>query len=272
MNSGQKAIKIAAICLAGFIIINIVNAIFMGLSFIGGFHSNHQEGKHFVETYEQVKKIKLDINAASVKVLLGDELKVEATDVSNRFTSKVLNNNTLKIEEHHSWFWHHQSGEIILTIPQSMLLEELDIDCGAGRIDISNITAHELKLDAGAGLLKIDHSNFQETNLNGGAGEINISSSLLRNLDLDAGIGKVQIDSEIYGKSEINCGIGEVNLHLGNVSNYQFIIQKGIGSIEVNDITYNKDVTLGNGENIIKIEGGVGSIRINYLESKDKSI
>ena len=90
MNSGQKAIKIAAICLAVFIIINIVNAIFMGLSFIGGFHPNHQEGKHFVETYEQVKKIKLDINAASVKVLLGDELKVEATDVSNRFTSKCI--------------------------------------------------------------------------------------------------------------------------------------------------------------------------------------
>ncbi|MCI8574898.1 MAG: DUF4097 domain-containing protein [Bacilli bacterium] len=267
MNSGQKAIKITAICLAVFIIVNIINAVLMGISFIGGFSPSFSKGLDFVESYTNISSIKLDLNASKVNVLVGSELKVEATNVSKSFSSKVVNGNILKIEEHQSWFWHHQNGEITITVPQNISLEELDIDCGAGKIEVSNITARKLDIDAGAGLLKIDHSNFQETDIDGGAGEINITSSILNNLDLDAGVGKVSIDGDIYGNSEIDCGVGEVNLNLGSDQNYQLTIQKGLGSINVNNVSYSHDVTLGTGDNRLKIEGGIGAININWYES-----
>lgn len=267
MNSGQKAIKVAAVCLAIFIIVNILNAIFMGIRFLGGFQSSSSSTIDFVEEYSEVSQIKIDVNASKVNVRRGSVLKVEASGVSNHFTSKIISNEILKIEEHQSWFWHYQSGEITITIPNDMTLEELNIDCGAGNIEISDITAGKLDIDAGAGRLKIEHSNFQNSDIDGGAGEILITSSLLRDLDLDAGVGKVSINGEIYGKSSIECGVGEVNLNLGSALNYQLIIQKGIGSIRVNDASYNKDITLGTGENVIKIEGGIGAININCLES-----
>lgn len=260
MNSGQKAIKISAICLAIFIIISIVNGIFFGLSILGGFGSS-RGNVDFTETYQNVSRIKLDIGASKLTIVQGETLTVEANGVSNRFTSKV-NNNILRIEEHQNWFWNHHAGEITITVPQNVVLEELDIDCGAGKISIDSITARKLDLEAGAGLLEINNSNFAITDIDGGAGEISITSSILRNLDLDAGVGKVSIDGEIYGKSEIDCGVGEVNLNLGDASYYQFNIQKGIGSIRVNDTNYQSDTTLGSGENTLKIDGGIGSIQI----------
>ena len=142
------------------------------------------------------------------------------------------------------------------------MLEELDIDCGAGKISVSDITATKLDLDAGAGSLEIENSNFSTTDIDGGAGEIIINNSFLRNLDLDAGIGKVSISGEIYGRSEIDCGVGEVNLKLGNLSNYQFFVEKGIGSIQINNMSYQSDETIGSGENRIRIEGEIGSINI----------
>lgn len=268
MSSGQKLIKISAICLAIFIIVNILNAIFMGIGLLSGFNISSKQGRNYVETYQEVSQIKIDVNASKVIVRLGSELKVEANNVSKNFTSKLVNMNILKIEEHDSWFWNHRSGEIIVTIPENMPLEELDIDCGAGKIEIDSITARKLDLDAGAGLLTINHSNFSNTDIDGGAGELKITSSILRNLDLDAGVGKVSIEGEIYGHSQIDCGIGEVNFDLGNSENYHFMIQKGLGSIRVNGVNYNDDTTIGTGENIVKISGGIGSININYNESK----
>lgn len=262
MSSGQKAIKYLAIGLAIFIILNIVNAIFWSISFFGNFSS--KSDIEFTETYSNVSKIKIDLKASKLIITNGMEFKVEASDVSSRFSSKVTKDNTLKIEEHNTWFWHHSSGEIIVTVPNNMPLEELDIDCGAGKIEIQNITSNKLDIDCGAGSLIISDSSFNQADIDGGAGAIDISSSLLRDLDLDAGVGSINIDGEIYGKSKIDSGIGEINLELGKKEDYSLRIEKGLGNVKIDNEEYSNDTTFGSGLNSIKINGGVGSIKINF--------
>ena len=71
MSSGQKLIKISAICLAIFIIVNILNAIFMGIGLLSGFNISSKQGRNYVEAYQEVSQIKIDVNASKVIVRLG---------------------------------------------------------------------------------------------------------------------------------------------------------------------------------------------------------
>ncbi len=93
MNGFQSAIKIFAICLAVFIIINIFGWIIFGISFLShlGNSGDIEEfginidttddiniNERFTETYQNVDQIDIDIAYAKLYIKKGNELKVEA--------------------------------------------------------------------------------------------------------------------------------------------------------------------------------------------------
>ena len=84
-------------------------------------------------------------------------------------------------------------------------------------------------------------------------------------MNLDMGVGKIELTSVFTGKSEIDAGIGELNLNvLGNKEDYTLKVDKGIGSIKVDNENAEDNSTIGDGFNIIDIDGGIGSININF--------
>ena len=79
------------------------------------------------------------------------------------------------------------------------------------------------------------------------------------------GIGKVEINADIKGNSTISCGIGELILDLlGNKDDYQVIVDKGVGSVKVDGIKKKDDSIYGNGLNKINIDGGIGTIHVDF--------
>ena len=71
----------------------------------------------------------------------------------------------------------------------------------------------------------------------------------------------------VTGKNKIDIGVGSFYLNvLDNISNYKLKLNKGIGTIKVNDEEIKNDTTIGAGDNIINISGGVGSINIDFKE------
>ena len=103
------------------------------------------------------------------------------------------------------------------------------------------------------------------TSIDSGAGEVVIKDGSVNNLDLDMGIGKVKLNLEVIGNSEIDAGIGELNLVLlGNDDDYRINVDKGIGSIKFNGESVDAETTVGNGDNIIDIDGGVGNINVDF--------
>ena len=104
-----------------------------------------------------------------------------------------------------------------------------------------------------------------QTKIESGAGLTEIMAGTLNNVDLDLGVGKVFINASILGNSKIECGVGSVELNLlGNQESYQLNVEKGIGSINVANKIYNNDDTIGNGKNHLKIEGGMGNIKVGF--------
>lgn len=185
--------------------------------------------------------------------------------MKSRFASFVRNGE-LKIQEEKIWSWNNNpAGHITLYIPEDMDLKELDIDNGAGKVEINGINARKIDLDHGAGVIEISNSKFDKADIDGGAGRIDIASSVLNNMKLNAGVGKVTIKSEITGDSTIDCGVGGVDLLLkGSKEDYKITAEKGIGNLKIEGKSISNEETYGEGRNRIKVEGGIGSIDINF--------
>ena len=93
-----------------------------------------------------------------------------------------------------------------------------------------------------------------------------ITNANLNNLDLDMGVGKLSLTSKILGNSKIDSGIGEIDLNLvGNKEDYKLHIDKGIGNVTADGTNLGDDSKYGDGNNYIDIDGGIGSINIDFV-------
>ena len=107
------------------------------------------------------------------------------------------------------------------------------------------------------GKLEIANCKFNETKIEAGAGETKIIETYLNDLRLDAGVGRIEIDGDITGNSKIACGIGETDIKLKQgEEQYKIIAEKGQEQ--------GSETTFGSGKNEIKIDGGIGSIKIDF--------
>lgn len=84
------------------------------------------------------------------------------------------------------------------------------------------------------------------------------------------GVGETDITAKLTGTNKIDTGIGNLKLQLlGDKQDYKFNISKGIGEVKIEDKSIIEDQTIGDGKNNIIISGGVGQIKVGFIEDKD---
>ena len=118
----------------------------------------------------------------------------------------------------------------------------------------------------GAGNVHFECLNAcSDADIKGGAGQITVASGTLNDLTLEMGAGKLDLRVTLLGDCDLKFGVGESNLTLiGCKDDYKVDIEKGLGSISVDG----KDIfdfdNSANGQNNIKVEGGIGAINIIF--------
>lgn len=141
----------------------------------------------------------------------------------------------------------------------AQIFDEKEISSLKMELAYSNLTiktGETLKLESSNSNVKCTQNNnklvIQERthmwNINNEASETILyipANMKFDDIDIDAGIGKVDIELE------------------DGVRNYTIKASKGIGSISINNEELTSDREYGNGPNYIKIDGGVGTIRIS---------
>lgn len=177
-------------------------------------------------------------------------------------------NSIVKIKSDKTFSWHLSNssrGTIIIYLPNEFNISELDLNLGAGKIDIDKLFVETLLMDLGAGTMTAKEINvYEKATINGGAGNININSGTINNLNLKLGAGNASIQSDLTGSNTLTTGVGKLNLGLSrSKDNYRFDINKGLGNIILNDFDVSEDTLIGDGETKIKINGAVGNIIIN---------
>lgn len=276
MNSAQKVIKILAIVFAIFLIVNIFSAVIFGVRIFSEIiYSNKQatnnsnseykiEEIEKLETLRENAKIKIDLSMTNLEIKQADVFQIEKRNISSQLKCKVTGN-TLEIKENNTkWFNHiDEKATIIVYIPKHMTLQTLDVSMGVGVAEIQGIRTNKLDIDSGAGKMTLINVTSKKTNIDGGAGNLIIDDSILEDLSLDCGVGVTEIKADIVGNSKISCGVGKTKLILTqSKENYTIQTETGLGSMMLNGEKCSDDGNYGSGDNMIKIDGGVGSVEI----------
>ena len=275
MTTTQKIIKYLAIAFALFLVISIFSIIF-GLSreIISSINSDKKDSK-LLEEYttisnnvNNIESFKIDISNDNIEIKEGEKFEVKTNDPDVKFYHE---NSKVKIKTDKTFSWHLSNssrGTIIIYLPNEFNISELDLNLGAGKIDINKIFVETLLMDLGAGTMTAKEINvYEKATINGGAGNINIYSGTINNLNLKLGAGNASIQSDLTGSNTLTTGVGKLNLGLSrSKDNYKFDISKGLGNIILNDFDVSEDILIGDGETKIKISGAIGNIIINTAE------
>lgn len=252
MRNFQKIIKYAAIAFGLYlavmiigIIVSVVLAITTGIYGVKVIteQSNVQE-IDWSEKFEEFTELDIEVGVANLSIIAeGEEYRVETYDISE---NAIIENRNGKLEiKDKSTIFRSGESRIIVYIPENTTLRKVDLELGAGNVGVDNLKA-------------------ETANIECGAGQVTIRNTELANADIDAGVGKLEFSGTLKGKTEVNCGIGEVAIDLqGGSEIYTLDVEKGIGDISVNEESVSSKTVIGNGENKVSIEGGIGKISIN---------
>lgn len=273
MTTAQKIIKYIANAFAIFLIVTIIFSILSagyGILIAVGV-INKQENKisenliTISDNIDEISTLKLDIKASDLQIKNGKKFEVKTNNSNIKYSNE---NGKVSVKEEGMFKWHlgkNYEGTVIIYLPEDMeQIEEVKMDIGAGTIFIENLKTKNLYFELGAGNVTVDSMTVsKKMRLNGGAGNIEINSGKIANADVDLGVGKTTIKSDFTGNSKIDTGIGELNLDLTlPKEDYKINVNKGIGEIRFNGKSIEDDTSLGNGNNYIKVSGGVGGINI----------
>lgn len=277
MTTAQKIIKYLAIAFAMFLVFTIISSILGGIYGLAGVlglkkNTNTENVEIGTKQSEQIQELTtyldIDINYSNLTIKTGEDFVVQS---SNNDIEYAQEGNKFKVKEKgYIKFSKTAIGDVVIYIPKELVFETVDIDTGAGTVDIETLRTDNLILNLGAGETTIKNIISNKTKIDTGAGKLRIKSGNINDLDFDMGVGETDITAKLTGTNKIDTGIGNLKLQLlGDKQDYKFNISKGIGEVKIEDKSIIEDQTIGDGKNNIIISGGVGQIKVGFIEDKD---
>lgn len=275
MTTFQKIIKYCATALAVFLIVTIIGGAVTALLAISGVKNLKNEIKEnkaeFSELKEytvssEVEALDIEVGAADIVIEKGDKLTVRYSGVNFDFSEE---DGKLEIEnDDDSFLGFDAAGKLVVTVPDKKSFKKVALSAGAGDIFIESLSCGSLDLDLGAGQIDIDYIRAKnDANIDGGAGEMVIASGDINNLDISLGVGKTELKALLTGKSTVEAGVGELVLTLqGKKDDYTVFAETGIGEFSVDGERVSDGYTVGDGAGLVEIEGGIGAVRVNFEE------
>ncbi len=169
---------------------------------------------------DSVTKICIDLSFGNFTISTSkdDNFKIEAKDVPENFAVGV-DDDTFRIDFNNKKNYDLKKLEkanIKLYVPEDVY-EKIEINSGAASGSISGISGEDVDISCGKGYIDITDMNASEpVEINCGVGNIDVNDSIFDGLNLELGIGSFVYNGTINGDINIKNGIGSVTLNLEN--------------------------------------------------------
>ena len=271
MTTLQKIVKYCAIAFAIFLIVSIIGGAVQAVaSFSRCFDDDDDVLSEMKTTVisEEVRDLEIDLGGAELEIRTGSEFAVKS---NHKYLETENQNGCLRIIESRSIFWLDEDNvRVILTVPKNFTFKQVRISTGAGVMNIDTLLGENITMELGAGEVSVGCLEASDrAKIDGGAGELTILDGSIHDLDMDLGIGEVIIKSRLTGNSCIDCGAGELELTLfGSAEDYRITPDKGVGEALLDRKKMRDGETYGSGENHVELNGGVGSIKVDFDQWK----
>lgn len=263
-NKNNRIIKTFAFILVAIVIISMLGGIYaLCITVFDLFQSKQIENQ--IQYDSLMSSLDIDLKTANLEIKLGDKLLVSTT---NKYVTTYQNNNNIVIQEKKHSLLSKDNNKVIITVPDNFLLDIVEIDITSGSIKIDKLETKRLNLDLGSGTTKINNLLVTDkTKIDCGSGKFLLNNGNLSNLNLDTGLGDTILNTKIIGNSNIETDIGKLELNLiGSINDYELTIDKGVGSIKLNNESLKDKSVVGTGNNYLLIEGGIGLTSITTSE------
>lgn len=265
MTTMQRIIKYAAIALAMAIIVGIftgVAGLVTGITLL----SNSSEVNEELLAYDvngKIESLNIDVSGADLYIKEGEEFDVQA----NYDLRVKERNGTLKISEKSINILGFRTEKVILiTIPKNTHFDKVKINAGAGSVDIDSLVCNKMEFEVGAGAINIGYLEVDdEAEFECGVGDLKIRAGKINDVSFELGLGKVEINASVMGKSKVEAGMGQLNLTIPEKrSLYTVEAETGLGELRIDGERINGNTKIGDGENRLSIEGGIGSVSLEF--------
>lgn len=280
MNELQKVIKYIAMAFAAFLAFTIISGIVTAIIAVTGIFSISSSKSTSTKVdgsynYSNVQSIDIDhsLGKLIIKTSDSDEVIVETTNVTDEFKIKLKDNGELYIQDEKEFFsvFGNNIGKnrkIVIYLPEDFIADKVDIDAGAGNIEIENLTARKFVLNAGFGNVDGEGIIADSCSLESGVGNVSLSKVDFKHFDVEGGVGNIKVDGVLLGKTSVESGVGNIRLIVrGNINDYNISTEKGIGSVKVDGNGVNLINGNNNASNFMTIEGGIGNIDIDFEDA-----
>ena len=214
-----------------------------------------------VET--DICSMNIKINAAEVTIQQADRFFVQT---NLRYLKVTESAGVLHIREEVDHVSGYANAMLTIYYPKDLEFENLTVETTAAKLTADRLCAGKLKLDMGTGDTRIKYlAATSVADIDGGTGLITVEDGKLCNLDLELGVGKLNLRAALTGKCELNLGVGGADITLlGAKEDYTLEMEKSVGKFTVDGTEVTEFGLLGNGQNHLELEGGVGSVNLKF--------
>ena len=253
------------------------------LAAASGFSMRKGSTYTYSEGYTQeITSLDFQIDYGHVKVLEGEKFSIDADGLyeDGRFESVVKDGVWTIRERSHSQvnffglrlpvisiFGERFEPDIEITLPKDFTAKNMRLELGAVRLEAGDLRSETGSFTIGTGEAFIKQLEVTEkSSFDVGAGYMELDRVDLKNITVDCGVGYINLEGIVTGKNEITCGVGKVRMDLeGDIEDYSYDIQSGIGNVTVNGKNYFGSVDRSSYKEFLgsfDMECGIGNITL----------
>lgn len=123
---------------------------------------------------------------------------------------------------------------ITLAIPKGTMFSDLDIEVGAGVMEITGVKALEIDATIGAGELSMEQVESEELSAEVGAGRIEANNMVSKDISFTVSMGEGIYEGTATGNVEVECDMGNMKFSIqDSQDSFNYDIECGMGSVEI---------------------------------------
>lgn len=126
---------------------------------------------------------------------------------------------------------------ITLYVPENWAdnrLEKVDIELGAGLMELNRIAAEKILLEVGAGQITVAEMEADTLDVSVGMGEILVEDLKVEKLLGEVGMGHLYLEGSIADKADMECAVGSLEMVVeGSEKDFNYDVECGMGNIRL---------------------------------------
>ncbi len=219
---------------------------------------------------------KLDIEAGgcifTVEQSDDDNFYMEGKNIGK--AQGFIKNNTVYIKAYKSGkisLNDIKACKVTLYIPAKSSFEEVEIQVGAGQLQLADIKAGDLKAEVGAGEILMSDMTADNLDVTVGMGQISMDNVQVQALDVEVGMGSFDMRGDILKKADLECAMGNIEMTVnGKEEDFNYHIEGAMGSVAIGDngfagVAQERSIQ-NNADKNMEVECAMGNISIWFTE------